>query len=185
MVAVVAAHEFGDGEMHRAVRAASLAVVLSFTPAFAENPSLLQKFQDWSAYGLAADPKVCFAVSQPKDMTPKGVKRGPVYFYVSQWPADKAVNEVSVKMGYPFKPGGVVTVSVGADKFELFTKDEGAFVEKPETETGLIEALRKGGTMKVEGTSMRGTKTSDTYSLSGLGEAIDRVVKECGSEAPG
>ncbi len=151
--------------MRRAVRAASLVVALSCTPAFAENPSLLQKFQDWSAYGLAADPKVCFAVSQPKDMSPKGVKRGAVYFYISQWPADKVVNEVSVKMGY----------------FELFTKDEGAFVDKPETETGLIEALRKGGTMKVEGTSVRGTKTSDTYSLSGLGDAIDRVVKECGS----
>jgi hypothetical protein len=39
--------------------------------------------------------------------------------------------------------------------------------------------------MKVEGTSMRGTKTSDTYSLSGFGEAIDRVIQECGSGAPG
>jgi hypothetical protein len=178
---VVAAHEFGDGEMRRAVRAASLVVALSFTPAFAENPSLLQKFQDWSAYGTAADPKVCFAVAQPKEMSPKGVKRGPVYFYISQWPAEKVVNEVSVKMGYPFKPGGTVTVNVGDAKFELFTKDEGAFVEKPETETGLIEALRKGGTMKVEGTSMRGTKTSDTYSLGGLGDALDRIAKECGT----
>ena len=167
--------------MRRAVRAASLVVALSCTPAFAENPSLLQKFQDWSAYGLAADPKVCFAVSQPKDMSPKGVKRGAVYFYISQWPADKVTNEVSVKMGYPFAEGAKTTVIIGSDKFELFTKDEGAFVDKPETETGLIEALRKGGTMKVEGTSVRGTKTSDTYSLSGLGDAIDRVVKECGS----
>jgi invasion associated locus B (IalB) protein len=178
---IVAAHEFGDGEMRRAVRAAGLAVALSCTPALAEDPSLLQKYQDWSAYGTASDPKVCFAVAQPKDMSPKGVKRGPVYFYVSQWPAEKVVNEVSVKMGYPFKPGGTVAVSVGGDKFELFTKEEGAFVEKPETETSLIEAMRKGGTMKIEGTSMRGTKTTDTYSLSGAGDALDRIAKDCGS----
>jgi invasion protein IalB len=177
---IVAAHEFGDGEMRRAVRAASLVAALSCTPAFADNPALLQKFQDWSVYGTAADPKVCFAVAQPKEMNPKAVKRGPVYFYISQWPADKVVNEVSVKMGYPFKPGGTVTVSIGSDTFELFTKDEGAFVEKPELETALIDALRKGGTMKIDGTSMRGTKTTDTYSLGGLGDALDRIAKECG-----
>jgi invasion protein IalB len=177
----VAAHEFGDGEMRRAVRAAGLAIALIGTPAFAEdNPSLLQKFGDWSVYGTASDPKVCFAVSQPKDMSPKGVKRGPVYFYVSQWPADKVVNEVSVKMGYPFKAGGIVTVDAGGESFQLFSKEEGAFVEKPDIEAGLIEAMRKGGTMTIQGTSMRGTKTSDTYSLSGLADALDRIAKDCG-----
>src|SRR5689334_21130834 len=70
---------FGDGEMRRTVGAASLAVIFYCTAAYAENPTLLQRFQDWSAYG-AADPKVCFIVAQPKDMSPKGVKRGPVYF---------------------------------------------------------------------------------------------------------
>ncbi len=167
--------------MRRAVRAASLVVVLSCTPAFAENPSLLQKYGDWSAYGTASNPKVCFAVAQPKDISPKNVKRGPIYFYVSAWPDDKVANEVSVKMGYPFKPGATVTVNVGSDKFELFTKEEGAFVEKPETETALIEAMRKAPNMTVDGVSARGTKTSDTYSLSGAGDALDRIAKECGS----
>jgi maltooligosyltrehalose trehalohydrolase len=31
-------------------------------------------------------------------------------------------------MGYPFGPGAKVTVTIGTGKFELFTKDEGAFV---------------------------------------------------------
>jgi hypothetical protein len=34
--------------------------------------------------------------------------------------------------------------------------------------------------MKVEGKSQRGTATSDTYSLDGLGDALDRAAKECG-----
>jgi invasion protein IalB len=61
----------------------------------------------------------------------------------------------------------------------LFTKDEGAFVEKPEAEKSLVEALKKGGTMKIEGTSARGTATSDVYSLDGLGDALARIAKEC------
>jgi hypothetical protein len=59
--------------------------------------TLLEKFKDWSAYAAAGTPKVCFAVAKPKEMNPKkGIKRGPVYFYISRWPADNVVNEVSV-----------------------------------------------------------------------------------------
>jgi hypothetical protein len=168
--------------MHRAVRASCLIVsALCATPAFAQDVTLLEKFKDWSAYAAAGTPKVCFAVAKPKDSNPKkGIKRDPAYFYISRWPADNVVNEVSVKMGYPFGPGAKVTVTVGAAKFELFTKNEGAFVEKPEMETKLVEAMKTGSSMKVEGKSQRGTATSDTYSLDGLNDALDRAAKECG-----
>ena len=101
-------------------------------------------------------------------MTPKKIKRGPVYFYISRWPADGVTNEVSVKMGYPFGEGAKATLTVGTAKFDLFTKEEGAFVEKTDTETSLIEAMKKGSTMKIDGKSARGTATSDVYSLDGL-----------------
>jgi invasion protein IalB len=89
------------------------------------------------------------------------------------------VNEVSVKMGYPFAAGAKVTATVGTAKFELFTKDEGAFVEKPDMETKLIDAMKTASSMKIEGKSARGTATSDTYSLDGLSDALDRAAKEC------
>jgi invasion protein IalB len=171
----------GDGEMRRAVRAACCAAAFCCTPAYADNATLLEKFKNWSAYSVAGSPKVCFAVAQPKEQNPKTVKRGPVYFYISQWPADGATNEISVKMGYPFAAGALATLRVGTGKFDLFTKDEGAFVEKPDAEKTLIQTLRKGGTMKIEGKSARGTATSDVYSLDGLGDALDRIAKECGS----
>jgi invasion protein IalB len=47
-------------------------------------------------------------------------------------------------------------------------------------ETKLIDAMKGGTTMKVQGKSARGTATTDTYSLSGLSEALDRAAKECG-----
>jgi invasion protein IalB len=168
--------------MHRAVRAACVIAALVATPAMAQEVTLLEKFNDWSAYAAKGSPKVCFAVSKPTESTPKNVKRGPIFFYISQWPADKVVNEISVKMGYPFGEGAKTKVTIGSDKFEMFTKDESAFVEKPETEAKMIEAMKAGSTMKIEGKSSRGTNTSDTYSLKGLSDALDRAVKECSGQ---
>jgi len=167
--------------MRRAIQAACVIWALSFTLALAQDVTLLQKFKDWSAYAATGTPKVCFAVAKPKDSNPKkGIKRDPVFFYISRWPADNVVNEVSVKMGYPFGSGAKATVTVGTAKFDLFTKDEGAFVEKPEMETKLVEAMKGASTMKIEGKSSRGTATSDIYSLEGLSDALDRAAKECG-----
>jgi invasion protein IalB len=165
--------------MHRAVRAACVLATLVATPALAQDVTLLEKFKDWSAYAATGSPKVCFAVAKPTDSNPKNVKRGPIFFYISQWPTDKAVNEVSVKMGYPFAEGAKTKVTIGSEKFEMFTKDEGAFVEKPEDEKKLVEAMKSGSTMKIEGKSARGTNTSDVYSLNGLSDAMERAAKEC------
>jgi hypothetical protein len=165
--------------MHRAVRAACVVATLSVTPAFAQDVALLEKFSDWSAYAATGNPKVCFAVAKPKEINPKAVKRGPIFFYISRWPGDNVVDEVSVKMGYPFSEGAKATATIGTAKFELFTKDEGAFVEKPDMETKLIEAMKAGSTMKIDGRSARGTNTSDTYSLKGLSDALERAAKEC------
>lgn len=170
----------GDGEMRRTIRAACVIWTISLTPALSQEVSLLEKFGDWSAYAATGSPKVCFAVAKPKEITPKAVKRGPIFFYISRWPDENVVNEVSVKMGYPFAPGAKATATIGGNKFELFTKDEGAFVEKPEMESKLVETMKTGSTMKIEGKSTRGTNTADTYSLKGLSDALDRAAKECG-----
>ena len=154
-------------------------LALGTAPAFAQEVKLLQKYNNWSVYTADGSGKVCFAVSQPRSSTPKNVRRGPIYFYVSHYPADKVTGEISVKMGYPFAPGGKVTVTIGNDNFELFTKDEGAFVEKTEDEAKLVEALKSGSSMQIKGRSARGTNTSDTYSLSGSTDALDRLAKEC------
>jgi hypothetical protein len=167
--------------MRRAVGVACVILAFCIAPAVAEEQkvSLLQKYNGWSAYAASGSPKVCFIVSQPKDSSPKNVKRGPIYFYVSYYPAEKVTGEISLKMGYPFAPGGKVTVTIGNDKFELFTKDEGAFVEKTADEAKLLDAMKAASSMKVQGRSSRGTNTSDTYSLSGISDAVARIDKEC------
>ncbi len=159
-------------------------MALSVTPAIAQEVKLLQKYNKWAAYISEGSSKVCFAVSQPESSTPNNVRRGPIYFYVSHYPGDKVVGEISVKMGYPFAPGGKVTVTVGNEKFELFTKEEGAFVEKAEDEAKLLTALKSGNSMTVKGRSARGTNTSDTYSLGGTTDALARTATDCAAAPP-
>jgi invasion protein IalB len=172
----------GDREMRRAAGVVCVILGLTTAPAVAQEVKLLEKYNDWSVYTADGDGKVCFAVSQPKSSTPKNVRRGPIYFYISSYPKDKVTSEISVKMGYPFAPGGKVAVNIGSTKFELFTKDEGAFIEKTEDEAKLVDAMKAGSAMTVKGRSARGTNTTDNYSLSGATAALERIAKECAEQ---
>jgi len=155
-------------------------MAFAWSPAEAQTGKFIARFSDWSAY-VSDSPtnKVCFAISQPKDSKPKNVKRGPIYFYISHWPGDKVRNEISVKIGYPFKANTPSEVTIGTNKFKLFTKDEGAFVESVDTEQRLIDAMKTGSTMVITGRSARGTLTTDRYSLNGISAALDKINSEC------
>ncbi len=165
----------------RGLIAASFASLVVFSaPVFAQEAKLLETYKDWAAHVSAgAKKKVCFVVSQPKSSAPKGVKRGPIYFYISRYPAEKVANEISVKMGYPLKAGVPVQAKIGETSFKLFTKAEGAFLEKRADENKLVAAMKGGAQLTIQGRSTRGTLTTDKYSLNGLSAALDRLAKEC------
>lgn len=165
----------------RALFTASLVMLCGMAePALAQTAKLLQKYSGWSAYVTeGGGSKVCFVVAQPTEKKPKNVKRDPAYFYVSSWPGDGVKNEISVKIGYPFKAGATVTATVAGQKFTLFTKEEGAFIEKADVESKMVQALGKGGGMTIQGRSQRGTVTIDEYSLDGAKDALDRITQEC------
>ena len=61
----------------------------------------------------------------------------------------------------------------------MYTQDDGAWIKNAAEEAQMVAALRKGGKLVVTSESGRGTKTTDTYSLKGLGEALDKVTAEC------
>ncbi len=159
---------------------------VSGTAAAADSPTLLGAYKDWSAYTTGSgDSKTCYALSQPKSMSPSNVTRDPVFFLVSDWPGRKAKAEVEVVPGYPYKDSSKATVQVGSDKFTLFTKNEGggdgnAWVEAKADEPRLVDAMRRGAQMIVTGTSSRGTLTKDVYSLSGISNALDKIHSACG-----
>ena len=150
------------------------------SPALAQTAKLLKTFDDWQVFVHEANnEKVCFAASAPKDMAPKGVNRGSVFLYLTTWQKDGVRNEVSVKLGYTLKPESTPLVEVGTTEFQLYPKDDKAFMRDPAEERKLLENMRKGQDLRVKGQSARGTDTEDKYSLKGLTAALNHVETAC------
>jgi invasion protein IalB len=146
------------------------------------QPTLLGQYGDWGAY--TASPKgkkVCFALGRPKatKLDPAGRKRDQPYIFVSSRPAENVRHEVSVIIGYPFKADSDATAEIGSAKFAMYTQNDGAWIKNVAEEVRMIDAMRKGADLTVKGTSGRGTLSTDTYSLKGLSQAIERVDEEC------
>ena len=54
------------------------------------DPQQIGAFEDWAAYAYdAADSKVCYVSSTPQSTEPKGVKRDPAFFLVTNMPGRK------------------------------------------------------------------------------------------------
>lgn len=146
------------------------------------QPSLLGQYGDWGAYtGSSNGRKVCFALGKPatSETKPPNRPRDPAFLFISTRPAENVRNEVSVIIGYTFKPSSDAIVEVGSAKFALQTLADGAWVKNAAEEPRLVDAMRKGSDVVVRGTSAKGTETTDRYSLKGLAQAIDRVAQEC------
>ncbi|MCG5235511.1 invasion associated locus B family protein [Xanthobacter oligotrophicus] len=137
------------------------------------------QFGDWSVYVSTVSPKVCYAISQPKTRAPEGLKRDPAFFFVSTRPSENVKNEVTVTMGFPLKEGSDATLTIGAMKLQLYTKNEGAWVRNVADEAKLVDAMRRGKDLTVVSISLRGNPTTDKYSMTGLGQALDRAAQEC------
>ena len=88
-------------------------------------------------------------------------------------------NEVSVIVGYPQKPGHDATAAIGSSTYAMYTQNDGAWVKNAAEEPQMVEIMRRGSDFVVKSESARGTKTTDTYSLKGIAQALDRVAEEC------
>jgi hypothetical protein len=146
------------------------------------QPTLLGQFGDWGAYtAVPGGRKVCFALAKPASSAtnPPNRPRDPAFLFVSTRPSEKVRDEVSIIIGYPFRPNSDATVDVGSASFGLYTQNDGAWIKNAAEEAKMVEAMRKGADAVVKGVSGRGTQTTDTFSLKGLAQALDRVAQEC------
>jgi invasion protein IalB len=147
-----------------------------------EQAVLLGQFSDWGAYTASpGGKKVCFALSKPTQAVtdPPNRKRDPSYAFVSTRPEEKVKNEVSVVVGYPQKPGVDASATIGSASYVMYTQNDGAWVKNAAEEAQMVDAMRKGSELMIKSVSTHGTKTTDTYSLKGLSEALDKVAAEC------
>lgn len=160
----------------------ALAILLAApNMARAAEPERLGIFSHWISYSLVQEDghKVCYAVSEPTEKLPKNVDHGNVFFLVTLWPAKGNATEPSLMTGYDFKEGSTVTAEIGGDKWNMFTYQKGAWVREAKDEKNLVDAMRRGSSMRVKGTSSRGTATEYTISLSGISAALDKIASSC------
>src|SRR5665213_349456 len=146
-----------------------------------EQAVLLGQFGDWGAYKAApGGKKVCFALSKPTSAVtdPAGRNRDPSYAFVSTRPSEKVKNEVSVIVGYPQKAGVDASATIGSVTYVMYTQNDGAWVKNAAEEAQMVETMRKGSDLVIKSISGHGTKTTDTYSLKGVSEAIDKAAEE-------
>ncbi len=175
----------------------------------AAKPSLVATFGDWNVFvGQAGKGRICYTLAQPQSREPKSLTRDPGYAFISDRPAEGVRNEVSFIMGFDVAGGGADAADAKADpkpagkpaksdaksktsaipapvalvdetSFEMLPKGGNLWVKNAAKEGALIAEMRKGAKLVIKAASLRGHESVDTYSLTGFGQALDRVQKEC------
>jgi hypothetical protein len=163
--------------------AAALCIGAS-APAMAEPANLLGVFGNWSAFSSGSGSSLtCYALSKPRASQPKAAKRSSIYLMVSDWPSRKVKGEPQIVYGYQAKEGGAASLGVGSDKFSFFIRNNGkdgsAWLQQLNDNSRLVSAMGGGVSAVAIGVSSKGTKTSDTYSLSGFNDAMAKVHAAC------
>jgi hypothetical protein len=146
------------------------------------EPTLIGQFGTWGAYSAAPNgKKVCFALAKPSSSktNPPNRPRDPAYAFVSTRPAEKVNNEVSVMIGYALKPGSESSVEVGGAAFAMYSQGDGLWIKNAAEEERMVEAMRKSADLVVKGVSSKGTETTDSFSLKGLAQALDKIAQDC------
>ncbi|MBR0715395.1 invasion associated locus B family protein [Bradyrhizobium liaoningense] len=146
------------------------------------EPTLIGQFGTWGAYSAVPNgKKVCFALAKPSSSktNPPNRPRDPAYAFVSTRPSEKVSNEVSIMIGYALKPGSESTLEVGGGSYAMYTQGDGLWIKNAAEEERMVEAMRKSADLVVKGMSAKGTETTDTFSLKGLAQALDRIAQDC------
>jgi invasion associated locus B (IalB) protein len=146
------------------------------------EPTLIGQFGTWGAYSATPNGKhVCFALAKPSSSktNPPNRPRDPAYAFVSTRPAEKVVNEVSIMIGYALKPGSESTLEVGGASYAMYTQGDGLWIKNAAEEDQMVLAMRRSADAIVKGVSTKGTETTDTFSMKGLSQALDRIAQDC------
>ena len=148
----------------------------------AEDPVSLGAFEDWEAFLYHSEgAPVCYVLSAPKksDADKKIAHRDPVYFMVTHFTGRKVKGQISTIIGYPFKEQSTVALKVDGQAFELYTSGDAAWAASADVEANVLKAMKTARSLTVNGTSVRGTQTTDTYSMTGFNKAMEKIDMSC------
>lgn len=150
--------------------------------ASAAKPNLVGTFGDWGVYvSQGAKSKVCYALGQPNARSPSSLKKDAAYVFISNRPGEGVHNEVSIMAGTPLKEGGAGgRAEIGGTGYDLVAKGQNAFVKNAAEEGQFVGTLKRRGAKLILKLPLAKSGTvTDTYSLAGMQQALERVAKEC------
>ena len=151
------------------------------TFALASEPTKIDDHGDWTSYVFTeGGNKVCYMVSQPKKEEGNYTQRGDVFALITHRPAENSQNVFSYISGYNYESGSEVSMRIGSHNFKLFTQKDSAWATDDATDAKIADAVRRGSNIVVKGVSSRGTKTTDTFGLSGSTAAHKAISTACG-----
>ena len=149
-------------------------------PVAASPTERLGSADTWTAFTYKErSGKVCYVAGEPQKSEPAGVKRKPPVAMVTHRPGEKVANVVSFDEGFPLKEGSDVSLDIGGEKFDLFTKADSAWARTSELDKTIVETMAKGKQAVVKATPQKGPATTDTYSLAGFAQALAMIDKVC------
>lgn len=174
------------------------------------KPALVATFGDWNVFtSRTARGRICYTLAQPKSREPGTLARDPGYAFISDRPAEGVRNEVSFIMGFEVAAGGDVKAEPAGAKagakgkaerarpkgiaspvavvddasFDLLPKGGNLWVKNAARESALIAEMKKGATLVIKAASLKGNSSTDSYSLDGFSQAMDRLQKECSGKS--
>ena len=154
--------------------------IISLSQLSAEEIKKIGKYKDWEAVVVTSDSgKICFAQSLPVLQGPKSNSKRDAKLFISFWPSEKTINEISVTAGYEFN-SNTVTAQSGKNKFKFDIKEQGfAWIADTKVEAKMIKKMKKGSRIMITGYNQKGSQTIDHYSLLGFTKAYNTVKKAC------
>ncbi len=146
----------------------------------AAEPQPVATFKKWSVFVKEdGGERICYAATDAQELAPASVNHGSVFFLVASWKSGAARNQPSLMTGYQLNAAPAPAIRIDSEKWEMYTDDNEAFIERSADEARLIAAMKRGAEMRVSAVSSRGTATSYVFSLSGVSAALARVEEAC------
>lgn len=155
-------------------------VLLTTQFVVAQEPKFKDVYKDWYVFTLKQkNANICYISSMATKSEGDYSKRGDVLFVVTHRPLEKEFGVVNFRTGYNFKKNTVATITINKKQFSLFTHGSDGWAKDSDTDKAITKAMIRGSQMIIVGTSTRGTKTTDTFSLSGFTSAFKAASKAC------
>ncbi|MDB9825993.1 invasion associated locus B family protein [Candidatus Pelagibacter sp.] len=146
----------------------------------AEEVKKLGKHKDWETYVInGAAGKVCFAQSKPVLQSPKNNPRE-ARLFISFRPGENISNEISITSGYDYNDKNSVTAISGKNKYKFdIIQENFAWMTDNKFEKKMIKIMQKGSRIMVKAHNLKGSQTTDHYSLLGFTKAYKATKANC------